>query len=136
MRGVLRTLAVGVAIALLVAALEKAQRMPEPAVPFNAPEPHAIHGNGTVNIDTIRVPPNTILTWSCPQCGPATSYWAGATFQVFNDETDPQLILMGINALGQRSGTEVLNGGTYHNVVVETATDRWSLTFTREKGIS
>jgi hypothetical protein len=78
------------------------------------------------------VPPNTILRWACPECGPPTRYWAGSTFQVFNEQGDPQMILPGINALGQRGGSEVLNGGTYHDVFVETATSGWTLSFARE----
>lgn len=131
---VLKTLAVAAACALLAITLQRlaATGPPDRPVPFNAPEPRPIHGNLVQNIGTIRVPPNTILHWACPECGPPTRYWAGSTFQVFNDQTDPTLLLSGINALGQRSGQEVLNGGTYHDVYVETGTGGWSLSFTRE----
>ena len=127
-----RTIASAAAIALIAAALNHHTPPPETPVAPDAPLPHAIHGNGVQTIGSLRIPPNTTLTWRCPQCGPATRYWAGATFQVFNDQTDPQLLLSGINALGQRSGTEVLAGGTYHDVFIETGTDGWSLSFTRE----
>lgn len=121
------------AIAIIVALAHHLTRQPtDRPVPFNAPLPHSIRGNSVTDIGSIRVPPNTILHWHCPECGPPTRYWAGSTFQVMNDQNDPQLLLMGINALGQTGGQEILSGGTYHDVYVETATAHWSLSFTRE----
>ncbi len=136
MRRVLRSLSIAFACVFLVAVTRNLETTtaatPDRPVAYNAPLPHTIHGHGTQSVGNLRIPPNTVLHWSCPECGPATAYWAGSTFQVFNDQSDPQLLLSGINALGKRSGVEVVNGGTYHDVFVETATGGWTISFSRE----
>lgn len=98
----------------------QAQREREAAARKRAEETKTYSGSGGENIGTIHLSTESTLHWECA-C-------SGDNFQIFNSAGDENNIT--VNALNQTSGETHLDEGTYHDVVVNTEGESWTIHIT------
>jgi hypothetical protein len=83
-----------------------------------AEETKTYSGAGGQNLGTIHVPVESTLTWECPSC-------TSDNFQIFNGASDSNEIT--VNALNQTSGKTHIDEGSYHDVLVNTEGESWTI---------
>jgi hypothetical protein len=70
--------------------------------------PQTFSGSGNLNVGSIAVPTESVLTWSCPGCG-------NANFAIHTADYSQ----LWVNELFKTSGQATMEPGTYENVEVE-----------------
>jgi hypothetical protein len=100
------------------------QKEKEEAARKKAEETKTYSGNGGENIGTINVTAASILRWECPAC-------TSDNFQIFNSAKDEHGIT--VNTINQTSGETHLEEGTYHEVLVNTEGESWTIRITPDE---
>lgn len=97
----------------------------EEAANKKAEETKTYTGTGGENIGTIHVPVASTLHWECPPCAGGSG---GDNFQISNGASDEKTIT--VNTLDRTSGETQVGEGTYHEVVVNTEGEEWTIHIT------
>jgi hypothetical protein len=96
---------------------QEEQKEREEAARKKAEETKTYSGTGGENIGTIHVTAASLLHWECA----CTS----DNFQIFNSAKDEHNIT--VNTINQTSGKTHLEEGTYHEVLVNTEGESWTI---------
>jgi len=97
----------------------------EEAAHKKAEETKTYTGTGGENVGTIHVPVASTLHWECPPCAGGNG---GDNFTIGNSASDEKSIT--VNTLDRTSGETQLGEGTYHEVVVNTEGEEWTIHIT------